>query len=223
MANLDTVSKRVSSVGLFNSVLAPPIPDGTLSQGDRQHIAWTYSGISAGLAIVDSSRSHKEEKRKSVDWSIPFVVQKEELETLDKQIAVVKAEINASKKEIDYSASIYEINAISNRIDDLLEKLEFLLQQRAALEEIVSRKIVPQVSLETLRLRQLEIERVKAEELLKIVLMVKHEKQLAAEKKVNRILKVIDIFNESELEIEDIFDDVEYKKVSFYRLIKRRK
>lgn len=49
---VDTLSKRVSAL---NKSL--PIPDGTLDAGDRQHIAWSYSGILASpiflnLAIV---------------------------------------------------------------------------------------------------------------------------------------------------------------------------
>lgn len=53
MANLDSRSKRASSVGL----LTPPIlslvkPDGTLSQGDRQHTAFSYSGILATAAAT---------------------------------------------------------------------------------------------------------------------------------------------------------------------------
>ena len=47
MANLDTRSKRASSVALFGFVMAPPLPDGTLDQGDRQHVAFSYSGILA--------------------------------------------------------------------------------------------------------------------------------------------------------------------------------
>ena len=47
MADLDTASKRISSVGLFGRILALPLPDNTIGQGDRQHIAWTYSGIAA--------------------------------------------------------------------------------------------------------------------------------------------------------------------------------
>ncbi|HXG36513.1 MAG TPA: hypothetical protein VNL15_06065 [Dehalococcoidia bacterium] len=48
MANLDTRSKRASSVQVLSPwVLAPPAPDGLIGQGDRQHIAWTYSGIDA--------------------------------------------------------------------------------------------------------------------------------------------------------------------------------
>jgi|SRR3990167_7407597 len=48
MANLDTRSKRASSVQILVPwVLAPLLPDGTIAQGDRQHIAWTYSGILA--------------------------------------------------------------------------------------------------------------------------------------------------------------------------------
>lgn len=49
---LDTASKRISSVGLFGRILALPLPDATLGQGDRQHIAWTYSGILAGATVA---------------------------------------------------------------------------------------------------------------------------------------------------------------------------
>lgn len=45
---VDTRSKRASSVGMFFSpILTPVLPDGTIAQADRQHIAWTYSGILA--------------------------------------------------------------------------------------------------------------------------------------------------------------------------------
>jgi len=51
MADLDTRSKRASSVQVMAPyILSPVLPDGTLSQGDRQHIAWTYSGILAAGA-----------------------------------------------------------------------------------------------------------------------------------------------------------------------------
>lgn len=53
MANLDTASKRASSVALLiRSTLALPFPDGVLSQGDRQHGARTYSGILASAMTV---------------------------------------------------------------------------------------------------------------------------------------------------------------------------
>jgi hypothetical protein len=47
MANLDTRSKRASSVALFGLLLSPVLPDGTLSQGGRQHVAFSYSGVLA--------------------------------------------------------------------------------------------------------------------------------------------------------------------------------
>lgn len=53
MANLDTRSKRASSVGLLSYwLLTPPLPDGTLAQGDRQHVAGLYSGILAGAGVA---------------------------------------------------------------------------------------------------------------------------------------------------------------------------
>jgi hypothetical protein len=51
MADLDTTSKRRSSVQILESYNpSPPLPTllfGDIDQGDRQHIAWTYSGILA--------------------------------------------------------------------------------------------------------------------------------------------------------------------------------
>lgn len=45
---MNTRSKRASSVGLWKPyVLALPLPDGAISQGDRQHSIWDYSGILA--------------------------------------------------------------------------------------------------------------------------------------------------------------------------------
>lgn len=45
---ISTRSKRASVVHFLQfSTLAPVDPDGTLTQGDRQHIAQTYSGILA--------------------------------------------------------------------------------------------------------------------------------------------------------------------------------
>jgi hypothetical protein len=54
MANLDSRSKRASSVGiLLVSVLSPVLPDGTIAQGDRQHVAWSYSGIAAAAPDIE--------------------------------------------------------------------------------------------------------------------------------------------------------------------------
>lgn len=54
---LDSRSKRASSVGIgLLWLLAPPLPDGTIGQGDRQHIAISYSGILAGeLDVVPAT------------------------------------------------------------------------------------------------------------------------------------------------------------------------
>ena len=53
MADLDTTSKRRSSVQVISPwLLAPVLPDGTVGQGDRQHVAWTYAGILAAGALA---------------------------------------------------------------------------------------------------------------------------------------------------------------------------
>jgi hypothetical protein len=53
VADLDTRSKRASSVGmLLGFFAAPPLPDGTLGQGDRQHVGWSYSGILASVTAA---------------------------------------------------------------------------------------------------------------------------------------------------------------------------
>jgi hypothetical protein len=53
---IDTRSKRASAVGFLAPWAIPAVePDGSLDQGDRQHSAWTYSGILAGIpsAYID--------------------------------------------------------------------------------------------------------------------------------------------------------------------------
>lgn len=55
MANLDTRSKRASSVNFLKPFqLALVLPDGTIAQGDRQHTVYAYAGILATAAAVVS-------------------------------------------------------------------------------------------------------------------------------------------------------------------------
>ena len=57
MANLDSRSKRASSVGILLSfILALVLPDGTIADADRQHSIWTYSGIAATAAVTPAWR-----------------------------------------------------------------------------------------------------------------------------------------------------------------------
>lgn len=52
---VDSRSKRASSVQILMPwVIAPVLPDGTISQADRQHIAYAYSGILAIAPDVTS-------------------------------------------------------------------------------------------------------------------------------------------------------------------------
>lgn len=56
MADLDTRSKRASSVSVLSPwSLAPVLPDGSFDVYDRQHIAWTYSGISTAASVANLS------------------------------------------------------------------------------------------------------------------------------------------------------------------------
>ena len=81
MANLDTRSKRASSVGIMLfSIAAPVLPDGAFSQGDREHIAVSYSGLAATAPLnpafemvywegeVDSSIAWTGEIEAAVYW-----------------------------------------------------------------------------------------------------------------------------------------------------------
>ncbi len=53
MADLDTTSKRRSSVQLMRpSLAAQLLADATIGQGDRQHIGLMYSGILAAGAVA---------------------------------------------------------------------------------------------------------------------------------------------------------------------------
>ena len=90
MANLDSPSKRASSVGIcLISTAAPPFPpDGTIGDADRQHIALSYSGISAGapVVVVDDNdvshfivaksahpqKDHLTESGSHFGWTMPF-------------------------------------------------------------------------------------------------------------------------------------------------------
>jgi len=47
---IDTAAKRASALSFFQLGCLLPIPDGTIGQGDRQHLAGFYSGILAGIA-----------------------------------------------------------------------------------------------------------------------------------------------------------------------------
>ena len=57
---LDTLSKRASSDNLLQAyALALKLPDGTVSQADRQQSAWAYSGILAAGGAPPPTRRHE--------------------------------------------------------------------------------------------------------------------------------------------------------------------
>lgn len=49
---VDTSNKRASVVGLCAAfVITLPAPDASITQDDRQHVAYSYAGISAATAL----------------------------------------------------------------------------------------------------------------------------------------------------------------------------
>jgi len=42
---LDTAARKRRMAAAFKPILKAPIPDGTISAADREHIAWTYGGV----------------------------------------------------------------------------------------------------------------------------------------------------------------------------------
>jgi len=50
---IDSVAKRASALRACTPFLPLPVPDGTVGQGDRQHLLGFYSGISAEAAYGD--------------------------------------------------------------------------------------------------------------------------------------------------------------------------
>jgi len=57
---VDTLAKRNSALGI--NTIIPPIPDGTISAGDRETLLRNYSGILSGAAIVAEDVSQFIEK-----------------------------------------------------------------------------------------------------------------------------------------------------------------
>lgn len=49
---VDTANKRSSAINVSSPWRSRlPFPDGTIDQGDRQHVAYMYSGIAAGVLV----------------------------------------------------------------------------------------------------------------------------------------------------------------------------
>jgi hypothetical protein len=47
---IDTATKRASVLHLSRA-FALPVPDGSIINGDRQHLGWAYSGISTMVVL----------------------------------------------------------------------------------------------------------------------------------------------------------------------------
>lgn len=130
-----------TSVITFSSIGAL-LASGSLSGSNGLTFSSSGTLTRSGQAL-GSSRSHKQEKRKSIDWSIPFVVREEELVQLEQKIKKVEEEIIEEKKQVNYTSNIYALNAINNRIDAALETLKILSEQRIQLKKIVNKEVKP--------------------------------------------------------------------------------
>lgn len=51
---IDSASRRASVLGVALAFTVLVIPDGAISQPDRQTIAQSYSGITAGVPVIDT-------------------------------------------------------------------------------------------------------------------------------------------------------------------------
>ena len=134
MADLDSRSKRASSVGRFQPWLASPVlPDGDIDQGDRQHTAFSYSGILATDAsppapapapMVGAGRPSRERRRKviiDIDGEEFIVSSKEEAAAL-----LLQAQEIAEQKAVEESAKAAQSS-----------------QQRSKLVRLVKHKLKP--------------------------------------------------------------------------------
>lgn len=66
---VDTASRRASCIGFdFPSVHVWPVPDGTIGQPDRQHIAYKYPGISAAVAVAASADEAGARMQQMAQW-----------------------------------------------------------------------------------------------------------------------------------------------------------
>lgn len=75
MADLNSRSKRASSVNLLKSWgLSLVLPDATLDQGDRQHIAWAYSGIAATTISTNNATRYRYGYRQSWKYVLAGMV-----------------------------------------------------------------------------------------------------------------------------------------------------
>lgn len=157
------------------------------------------------------SRSHKEEKRRAIDWSVPFSVHREELVVVEQKIEEIKKEISQEKKQAT-SFNVYEANAALSRIDRLLEALELLLKQRLEIQEILDRKpIVAKSKKDIDWALKLEQAKKEEEEQNKEVIR-KAVKKIAAELKVSKILAMLDKVDEMEELNEDDYEVVVVSK-----------
>lgn len=111
MANLDTPSKRISSVGLLvASTLALPLPDGTLSAGDRQHQAHSYSGILASAVVAPTYPLILGDFTTllSRHFDVLYAANPDDLNTLlSAEIPTVRADVDSGQKDLDTDYTKY--------------------------------------------------------------------------------------------------------------------
>jgi len=108
---MDTAAKRASAVNVgspWRGIL--PFPDGVIDQGDRQTVAFMYSGILAGVQAVVGGRYQD-----PGIWPPQSEFERQWRQKRKEEIAAVEAEV------IEAKAAIIDTDA-----EDLADLLEFL-------------------------------------------------------------------------------------------------
>ena len=108
---IDTAAKRASALSFFQLGCLLPIPDGTIGQGDRQHLAGFYSGILAAAPPVGDSAyniclgvGHPD----NIDYDTPAATTAAGVETRALSVAAL-----ALADDIDYYIDVIAVSAAS--------------------------------------------------------------------------------------------------------------
>lgn len=143
MADLDTRSKRASSVNFEKPyALALVLPDGSFGQDDRQHSAWSYSGILAGAPTSpatidyqsDGKGSGKREKRRNRTYELFTQLERTIRAELSGDTGLVPAAVESATVPRRYEAAFDQLVAAAHEYAELADRLAALRAEIRAYE-----------------------------------------------------------------------------------------